>query len=260
MSDNPAAGVEPRPLHEQVVLLLGGTSGIGQETARVFKENGAAVAIAGRNIDRGEAAAADLGAPFLRCDGADPSSVQAMVAEAQNRFGRIDTLIISTGGARLPELLFRQSLEDIRVGLTEDLAPFLYAARAVLPGMMHEGRGAIISVASDAGKVATPGEAVIGAGMAAIIQFTRTLAMEAKRNGVRANVITPSLVEGTPLTDRLMEEGRFSAKLFAKARPLAALGPTEASDLAALALFLASPAARRITGQAISVNGGISAA
>lgn len=242
------------------MLLLGGTSGIGLETARSFKGSGATVAIAGRDATRGEAAAAAIGATYIRCDAADPASVETMVEETTARFSRIDTLVISTGGARLPELLFRQSLDDIRTGLTQDLAPFLYAARAVLPGMMAEGRGAIISVASDAGKVATPGEAVIGAGMAAIIQFTRTLAMEAKRNGVRANVITPSLVEGTPLTDRLMEEGRFSAKLFAKARPLAALGPTEASDLAALALFLASPAARRITGQAISVNGGISAA
>ena len=95
--------------------------------------------------------------------------------------------------------------------------------------------------------------------MAAIIQFTRGLAIEAKRNGIRANVITPSLVEGTPLTERLMAEGSFPAKLFAKARPLAHLGPTYPQDLAALAFFLASPAAAKITGQAISVNGGISA-
>jgi NAD(P)-dependent dehydrogenase (short-subunit alcohol dehydrogenase family) len=126
--------------------------------------------------------------------------------------------------------------------------------------MMAQNGGSIITVASDAGKVATPGETVIGAGMAAIIQFTRGLAIEGKRNAVRANCLTPSLVEGTPLTDRLMEEGRFSAKLFSKARPLAHLGPTYPEDLAALAVFLASPAAAKLTGQAISVNGGISAA
>ncbi|MEM7498774.1 MAG: SDR family oxidoreductase [Pseudomonadota bacterium] len=260
MTETTAPGVEPRPLTEQSVLVLGGTSGIGRAIAAAFRAEGASVAIAGRDEGRGIEAAEALGATFIACDAAEPVAVEAMTASAEAALGRIDTLVISTGGARLPELLFRQSLEDIRVGLTQDLAPFLYAARAVLPGMMREGRGTILSIASDAGKVATPGEAVIGAGMAAIIQFTRTLAMEAKRNGVRANVITPSLVEGTPLTDRLMEEGRFSAKLFAKARPLAALGPTEVSDIAALALFLASPAARRITGQAISVNGGISAA
>ena len=126
--------------------------------------------------------------------------------------------------------------------------------------MMEREGGCVINVASDAGKVATPGEAVIGAGMAAIIQFTRGLAIEGKRNGIRANTLTPSLVEGTPLTDRLMEEGRFSAKLFAKARPMAHLGATYPEDLAAMALFLASPEAAKVTGQAISINGGISAA
>ncbi|MEM6944287.1 MAG: SDR family oxidoreductase [Pseudomonadota bacterium] len=257
---NDRAGVTPRPLNDQTVLVLGGSSGIGRASALAFRAAGARVAIAGRDPDRGQAAAEAIGAAFLPCDASDPAAVEGLVEDAEQSLGRIDTLMISTGGARLPELLFRQSLEDIRAGLMQDLAPFLYAARAVLPGMMKAGRGCILSVASDAGKVATPGEAVIGAGMAAIIQFTRTLAIEGKRNGVRANVLTPSLVEGTPLTERLMAEGSFSAKLFAKARPLAALGPTEAEDLAALAVFLASPAARRITGQAISVNGGISAA
>lgn len=246
---------------EQGVLIPGGTSGIGLACARAFIAAGARVRIAGRNPDRGAAAAAELGpqAGFIQADCADPAGAERMVAEAAAQMDRIDTLICSLGGARLPELLFRQSLDDIRVSLTQDLAPFLYAGRAVLPVMMAQGSGSVINIASDAGKIATPGESVIGANMAAIIQFTRGLAIEAKRNGIRANAITPSLVEGTPLTERLMQDGTFAAKLFAKARPLAHLGPTAPDDLAALALFLAGPGAARITGQAISVNGGISA-
>ena len=96
--------------------------------------------------------------------------------------------------------------------------------------------------------------------MAAIIQFTRGLAIEGTRDAIRANTITPSLVEGTPLTGRLMEEGTFTAKLCAKARPLAGLGATWPEDITALAVFLACPTAARITGQAVSLNGGISAA
>ena len=199
-------------------------------------------------------------AGFLQADCADPREVERMVTQAAAQMGRIDTLVCSLGGTRLPELLHRQSLDDIRVSLNHDLAPFLYAGRAVLPVMMAQDGGAVINIASDAGKIATPGESVIGAGMAAIIQFTRGLAIEGKRDGIRANTITPSLVEGTPLTKRLLEEGTFAAKLFAKARPLAGLGPTWPEDLAALAVFLASPSAAKITGQAISVNGGISAA
>lgn len=245
----------------QRVLIPGGTSGIGLACARAFLDAGATVRIAGRNTQRGAAATAGLGpqAGFLRADCADPAQAQRMVEDAVAQMGGIDTLICSLGGTRLPELLFRQSLDDIRISLTQDLAPFLYVGRAVLPVLMAQGSGAVINIASDAGKIPTPGESVIGASMAAIIQFTRGLAIEAKRNGIRANVITPSLVEGTPLTERLMAEGSFPAKLFAKARPLAHLGPTVPEDLAALALFLASPAAARITGQAISVNGGISA-
>ena len=247
---------------DQSVLIPGGTSGIGLACARAFVQAGATVRIVGRNAGRGAAAAADLGpnAGFLQADCADPAAVERMTAEAASQMGRIDTLICSLGGTRLPELLHRQSLDDITVLLTQDLAPVLYCARAVLPVMMTQNGGAVINIASDAGKIATPGESVIGAGMAAIIQFTRGLAIEGKRNAIRANTLTPSLVEGTPLTERLMEEGTFAAKLFAKARPLAGLGATWPEDLAALAIFLASPAAAKITGQAISVNGGISAA
>jgi gluconate 5-dehydrogenase/3-oxoacyl-[acyl-carrier protein] reductase len=248
-------------LADQSVLIPGGTSGIGLACARAFVAAGATVCVAGRNTGRGAAAAAALGphARFIAADCADPAQVERMVADAAESMGRIDTLVCTFGGNRLPQLLFRQSLDDIRVSLNHDLAPFLYAGRAVLPVMMAQNSGAVINIASDAGKLATPGESVIGAGMAAIIQFTRGLAIEAKRNGIRANTITPSLVEGTPLTDRLMAEGTFAAKLFAKARPLAHLGPTTPEDLAALTIFLASPAAARITGQSISVNGGISA-
>ena len=245
------------------VLAVGGTSGIGLACAAAMLAQGAAaVRVVGRSAARGAAAAARLGprAGFIAADCAEPAQVQAMADRAAAEMGGIDALICAPGTTHLPELLFRQSLDQIRATLTQDLAPVLLSCRAVLPVMMAQGSGAIVTIASDAGKVATPGESVIGAGMAAIIQFTRGLAIEAKRNGVRANVITPSLVEGTPLTERLMAEGRFSAKLFAKARTLAHLGPTTAEDVAALAAFLLSPVAARITGQAISVNGGISAA
>jgi 2-hydroxycyclohexanecarboxyl-CoA dehydrogenase len=247
-------------LADQSVLIPGGASGIGLACARAFVDAGATVCIVGRNAERGAAAAAELGprASFIAADCSDPSQVERMVADAAARMGRIDTLICTLGGNRLPQLLFRQSLDDIRASLNQDLAPFLYVGRAVLPVMMGQNSGAVINIASDAGKLATPGESVIGAGMAAIIQFTRGLATEAKRNGIRANTITPSLVEGTPLTARLMAEGTFAAKLFAKARPLAHLGPTTPEDLAALTIFLASPAAAKLTGQTISVNGGIS--
>jgi 2-hydroxycyclohexanecarboxyl-CoA dehydrogenase len=120
-------------------------------------------------------------------------------------------------------------------------------------------RGSIISVASDAAKVATPGETLVGAAMAAIVMYSKAAALEAKREGVRINVLTPSLISDTPGA-ALISSDPFSAKLFEKAAAMAHLGVASPADLAAMALFLASPAGARITGQAISINGGISVA
>lgn len=249
------------------VLVAGGTAGIGLAIAEAALAAGAAaVRVSGRDPARGAAAAARLEAAapgrggYLRADISDPAAVEALVDRAAAEMGGIGALVASPPASHLPELLMNIPLGQIRAQLLSDLAPVLYLGRAVLPVMRAAGGGVVLAIASDAGKVATPGEAVIGAGMAAIIQFVRGLAIEGRRDGIRANVLTPSLVEGTELTDRLMEEGRFSARLFAKARALAHLGPTTPADLAALAVFLMSPAAGRITGQAVSVNGGISAA
>jgi NAD(P)-dependent dehydrogenase (short-subunit alcohol dehydrogenase family) len=135
----------------------------------------------------------------------------------------------------------------------------LLMARAVLAGMRERKRGTIVSVASDAAKIATPGETIIGAAMAAIVMFSRALAMEAKRDGIRVNVATPSLIADTQITERLMADP-FSAALFGKAGKMASLGVATVADVAELIVFLSSDCASKITGQAISPNGGISAA
>jgi NAD(P)-dependent dehydrogenase (short-subunit alcohol dehydrogenase family) len=114
-------------------------------------------------------------------------------------------------------------------------------------------------VASDAAKIATPGESVIGAAMAAIAMFCRGMAIEAKRDGIRVNCVTPSIVKGTALYTRL-QDNEFARRLFGKAEAMASLGVVTADEVADLIAFLASPAACKITGQTISVTGGISAA
>jgi 2-hydroxycyclohexanecarboxyl-CoA dehydrogenase len=255
-------------LQDTAALIVGGTSGIGLAAAETLLKAGVPrLRIVGRNAPRAEAAAAKLRESFVQADVGslvfdcgDGAAAEAMAAQAAKDMGGLDLLVCSPGGNNLPELLFRQPIAQLNETLLQDLAPTLNACRAVLPVMMQAGHGCIVNVASDAAKVATPGESVIGAVMAGIVQFTRGLAIEGKRNGIRANAVTPSLVEGTALTERLMAEGTFSKKLFEKARPLAGLGPTTAEDLAELIVFLAGPGAAKITGQAISVNGGISAA
>lgn len=254
---------EPRSLDQSTALIVGGTSGIGLETARQLLASGCRVAIAGRSAERGLAALGRLtGLGDIMLITGDASTVEgcaAISAQAEHHLGRVDVLVNSTIPAILPDLFHRTPVASIPATLTGIALPSMLMTAAVLSGMRQRRGGVIVNIASDAGKVATPGEAVIGAAMAAIIMFSRAVAMEAKRDGVRVNVLTPSLVSGTETSERILKEG-FSAKLFGKAAAMAGLGVAEPADIAAMIVFLASPAARRLTGQAISVNGGISAA
>ena len=249
------------------VVLLGGTAGVGLETACRFAEAGArAMVLMGRSPERAAAAcdAVRARAPqatvsFVIVDATDAASVAQAAAQAQQELEGVDVLVTSTGPAKPPRLLHTIPLDDIEPTLENIVLPPLLMMSALLPAMRAQGHGVIVNVASDAAKVATPGESLIGASMAAIVMFSRTAAIEAKREGVRINVVTPSLIAGTPGADMLFSDP-FSTKLFEKASALASLGVPDMTDLADTILFLASPAAKRITGQALSVNGGISVA
>ena len=251
---------------DSVLLVAGGTSGTGLATAKAFARDGVKrICILGRNAERGALASAelkslyaDVDVHFISADANDPVQACAAAAEVDAKFGAIDLLVNSTVGPFVPELFHLTAIDDFIPLVTQQMIAPMHMCRAVMPFMRNQRRGVIANIASDAGKMTTPGESLIGAAMAGIIMFSRTLAIEAKRDGIRVNAITPSLIEGTLAYDRTMNEG-FSGKLFAKAIKLAHLGLTQPEDLADLIVFLASPSASRITGQVISVNGGISA-
>jgi NAD(P)-dependent dehydrogenase (short-subunit alcohol dehydrogenase family) len=253
-------------LQGQVAVVTGGTGGIGLACARALLQAGAhGVVLNGRSAERSRHAQSGLRAAFpdaevvvVLGDAARPEVAEAVMRQAMEAFGRIDLLVNSTGGNDLPRLLHRTPLEDIPGILERCLFAQILCSRAVLPVMREAGGGAIINIASDAAKLPTPGESVIGAAMAGIVMFTRGLAVEGKRDGIRANVITPSITRGTEHYERIMADP-FAGKLFSKAEQMAELGVVDKEDLAGLAVFLASPAAAKITGQAISVTGGISA-
>lgn len=244
-------------------LIVGGTAGIGLASARRLLAGGSAVVtIAGRNADRGAAALADLSglgeAAYQQCDASDPEQCEELMARAAAQMGGIDVLLSCAGGEPMPRLLHKTPTAELMGDITGVLAPVVQPARAVLPVMADQGAGSVICVASDAGKLATPGEVAIGAAMAGIAMFCRAMANEVKRDGIRVNCITPSIVRGTPLYDRLMADP-FAGKLFAKAEQMANLGVATAEDIAETVAFLAGPGSARMTGQTISVTGGISA-
>lgn len=255
-----------KPIAECGVAIVGGTAGVGLESAMQFAEAGARVVIFGRNDARGAAACdavckrvPDAVISFVRVDAVNAQDAVRAEADARDILGAIDVLMCTTGPSHPPQLLHEIPIAEVMPRIDEIVRPPLHMMHAVLPAMRAQTGGAIVTVASDAAKVATPGETLVGAAMGAIVIFCRAAALEEKRHGIRINLLTPSLIAGTPGA-ALIDSSPFAAKLFEKAAKMAHLGVAEAEDLAAMALYLASPSARRITGQAISINGGISVA
>jgi 2-hydroxycyclohexanecarboxyl-CoA dehydrogenase len=252
---------------EQSVVVAGGTSGVGLATAVAFVRAGCRrIALIGRDEQRGKAAvetvlevAPGATVEFHAADLNDVTQAREAAEATARRLDGIHVLVNSTVAAYQPTLLHQMALEDLRDVLAQQAMGPLLMTRAVLPGMRARGGGSIVNIASDAAKVPTPGETGIGAAMAAIVTFSQTLALEAKRDGVRVNVVTPSLIVNTASYDRAMAQP-FSKKIFDKIVAQAHLGLTEPEDLAHTILFLSSSLARRITGQVVSVNGGISVA
>lgn len=256
-----------RSYADSAVLIAGGTSGVGLAAARAFADAGVRrIALLGRNPDRGATARQQIAAhcpeaqvEFLACDAGALARVEDTVGRAHEVLGGLDVLVSSTSASYRPDLLHRTDPADFADILLGQALPPMLLTRIVLPHLQEQGGGSIINIASDAAKVPTPGEAVLGGAMAAIVMFSRVAALEAKRNGVRVNVLTPSLIAGTTTASNVLSDG-FSKKLFEKAASQAHLGVAEPDDLAAMAVFLGGPASARVTGQTISVNGGISVA
>jgi 2-hydroxycyclohexanecarboxyl-CoA dehydrogenase len=256
-----------RNFDDCTALVTGSTSGIGIEIAAQLAEAGVLrLALSGRDPDRGERAVATVKARapgcdvrFFKADVSQPAQALTLVEAVVAAFGGLDILATSIPGHLSPQPFHQVPVEAFQEQFQSHLGSVMYTCHAALPHMMAREGGAIINLSSDAAKIATPGEAIQGACKAAVVMFTRTLALEAGRYGIRVNAITPSIVRDTSAYQRVMSS-EFSQRLFAKAEKKARLGVATPADIAPLAVFLASPAASKITGQAVSVNGGISAA
>lgn len=257
----------PLGLGETRALIVGGTSGVGLATAKRLAAAGTRrIALVGRDKKRGMVArqavlgvAPDAIVTFIAADARQFDEAQRVVEEAALALGGIDALINSTSTAYAPELFFRTLASDMAPLIADLVSAPMNMCRAAIDVMRAQNQGVIVNIASDAAKVPTPGETVIGAAMAAIVMFSRTLALEAKRDGIRVHALTPSLIKGTTTEQNVTREG-FGAKLFARAADQAHLGVANPDDIAAAIEFLIGPGAARMTGQVISVNGGISVA
>jgi 3-oxoacyl-[acyl-carrier protein] reductase len=241
-------------LSGRVALVTGASRGIGRATALALARQGARVAAAARAANAAgvaaEIEAAGGEALALTVDVTDPSSVDAMVAAATERFGRVDVLVSNAGIAR-DQLMLRMSREDWDAVLATNLTAAFTCVQAVLRPMVKQRAGRIITISSVVGQAGNAGQANYAASKAGLIGFAKALALEVAARGITVNVVAPGLID-TDMT-RALADGAHES--WAQRIPMGRLGRPE--DVADAVCFLASDEASYITGQVLAVNGGM---
>src|SRR5919198_936996 len=245
---------------ERVALVTGGARGIGRAIALALAADGRAVAVGDLLEDEAaETAGAIEGkATAVRLDVTDPASVVAAVEQVERSLGPIDVLVNNAGWDELVPFLETDEAFWDRV-IEVNLKGCVRVTHAVLPGMLERGWGRIVNIGSDAGRVGSSLESVYSGAKGGVIAFTKTIAREVARDGVTANTVCPGPPR-TPLLEGMAAEGGGEKLIDALVRavPMRRLGEPE--DVAAAVAFLASDRAGFITGQTLSVSGGLTMA
>lgn len=240
------------------VVVSGGASGIGRATAIRFAQLGADVAIF--DIDEMSAgetlkSVADTGrrGVFVRTDITDFAQVKDSVAKVLAEFGRIDALA-SVAGWNEHSFFTEQAPEFWHKVVAINLWGQIHTARAVLDHMIERRKGAIVTVGSDAGRIGTNGETIYAAAKGGVIAFTKSLAREVTRFGIRVNCVCPG-VSDTPMFRTVVEHQPKILDSIVKLIPMRRIARPD--EQAEAIVFLASDSASYITGQTLSVNGGL---
>jgi NAD(P)-dependent dehydrogenase (short-subunit alcohol dehydrogenase family) len=245
----------PQPLHDQVVVLTGASSGLGEQMARALSAAGGTVVLAARRLDRLEALAAELpDALVVECDVTCEEDRIRLIDRAVETYGRIDGLVNNAGVSNVVRA-FEESVEDFdRVLQTNLVAPFSLAKHTARS--MKERGGSIVNVASIAGLRATRlPAAAYTASKTGLVGLTRELATQWGRHGIRVNALAPGWFP-TEMTEGLFGDGG-DPEWISSATPLGRSGRSGELDTALV--FLLDPASSFVTGQTIVVDGGLTA-
>ena len=238
----------------RVTLVTGGSRGIGFATAQAFARAGARVAITGRGEEDLETAAARIGSACLpiQADAGNPGDVQRVAAETLSALGRVDVLVNNAGiGLHTPAE--DTSEADWRRILDVSLTGAFQLSQSVGTEMLRAGGGSIVNVGSLTTFLGFPGRAAYGSSKAAIAELTRVLASEWGPRGIRVNCVAPGWIASSAMR-RLIDQGTLDPEPMRSRAPLRRMGEPE--DVADAILFLASDAARFITGATLPVDGG----
>lgn len=251
---------DPFQLSHKVAVITGGNGGIGLGMARGLGRAGAAVAIAGRDRAKSEAAVEALGADGITAhavevDVADAASCAAMVAEIEATLGRLDICVCNAGiNIRKPPETY--SVEEWRQVQAINLDGVFFTAQAAYPALRRQGGGKVITVGSMLSIFGIGLAAAYGASKGGVMQLTKGLAAAWAKDGIQVNCILPGWID-TDLTRRArIDMAGLNDKVMSRT-PAGRWGTPE--DLAGLAVFLASPASDFVTGTAIPVDGGYAA-
>jgi NAD(P)-dependent dehydrogenase (short-subunit alcohol dehydrogenase family) len=257
-------------LEGKIAIVTGGATGIGAATSRLLAANGAHVVIASEQpIEAIEAFAGGIvasggSASAIRCDVTDEDSISALVAEVDARHGRLDILVNCAGLCVLAPLE-EMNVAQIRALLAVNTIGPILLTKAALPVMRRGGGGgAVVNISSGSAVIGVEGLAVYSASKAALAHFTRTLAPELRRSGIRVNAIAPGSVR-TPMLGFIDDDLSEAQQASIAKREAGTASPygnamMEPDDIAQVVLFLASDAARGLQGSLVVADQGFSGA
>ena len=240
-------------LEGKTVLVTGGGSGIGAAICRRLAAEGAQVAVTDINVESAREVAAEVSGDAYELDVRSTDSIKSAVEQA----GDLDVLVNNAGTDAFGFFVHSTpEMWDLVIGV--NLVGVLAVTHAVLPGMQARGGGSIINIASEAGRVGSPGSATYSGAKAGVIGFTKAIAQESARYKVRCNAIAPGPIE-TPLLmaapEHLGELGDRLVQGMVAKTALKRIGQPE--EVAAAVAFLASDDASYVTGETIGVSGGL---
>jgi NAD(P)-dependent dehydrogenase (short-subunit alcohol dehydrogenase family) len=254
-----------KTFENKVVLITGGSTGIGRATAVAFAREGATVVVSGRRKAEGAEAVTHIEKAggkglFVQSDVSDEAQVKALVDTVSKEFGRLDIAFNNAGIEGVPGPLVDSTVEQYTKVFDINVKGVFLSMKYEIPALLKSGGGSIVNTSSALGHIAMPNMSLYNATKHAVLGLTKTAALETAKQGVRVNSVSPAVIE-TEMFDRFAGKGTpGEADRIAylnSMHPMGRIGKSE--EIASAVLYLSSPGASFITGQDILVDGGYTA-